>query len=85
MFFILLQTTGTASENAYIGKEKAKEAAFVHAGVDVTNVCGLEVDFDYEYGKMVYELELESAEYDYEINGADGKILDYDVELENRN
>ena len=67
MFFILLQTTGTASENAYIGKEKAKEAAFVHAGVDVTNVCGLEVDFDYE------------------INGADGKILDYDVELENRN
>ena len=77
-------STGKASDSAYIGAEKAKEAAFKHAGVEAANVRGLEVDFDYEYGKMVYELDFASAEYeyDYSIDAKTGEVLYSHKELD---
>lgn len=70
-------TTGNANDSAYIGREKAKEVAFTHAGVTASEVRDLEVDFDYEYGKMVYEVEFASGEYeyDYSIDAENGEVL----------
>ena len=48
-----VQTSGKASDSAYIGAEAAKTAAFRHAGVSENQVSALEVDFDYEDGVMV--------------------------------
>ena len=70
-------TTGKANDSAYIGKDKAKEAAFTHAGVKESDVRELEIDIDYEYGAMVYEVDFASAEfeYDYSVNAKTGEIL----------
>lgn len=74
-----VQTTGKASDGAYIGVEAAKQAAYTHAGVTASQVSGLEVDFDYEGGVMVYEVEFVSGgvEYDCDVNAVTGAIVKY--------
>lgn len=69
--------TGKANDSAYIGKDKAKEAAFSNAGVKESDVRKLEIEIDYEYGAMVYEVDFASAEfeYDYSVNAKTGEIL----------
>jgi hypothetical protein len=70
-------TTGRASDRAYIGNDKAAEAAFRHAGVKSSDVSELEVDFDYEQGKMVYEVEFnaDGFEYEYDIDALSGDVV----------
>jgi len=72
----------SASENGYIGKEKAKDIAFKDAGVSSGNVYDLEVELDCDDGKLVYELEFKASgnEYEYEINAKDGKIVVREVD-----
>lgn len=75
-------STGTASDGAYIGVDAAKAAAFAHAGITEADVTGLEVDFDYEKGQMVYELEFwaNGVEYEYDVNAATGAIVKFEQE-----
>ncbi len=70
-------STGNAADSAYIGKEKAKEAAFAHAGVKEADVRELEVEMDYEHKTMVYELDFSSGEYEYDyvMDAKTGEIL----------
>ena len=77
-----VQTSGKASDNAYIGAEAAKKAAYQHAGVSAGQVKWTEVDFDYENGVMVYEVEFTAngVEYDYDVNAATGAIVKYSKE-----
>ena len=72
-----VQSSGTASETKYLGKEKALELVYVHAAVVVENVVDVEVDMDYEDGIMVYEIEFYSDgyEYEYKLNAITGEIL----------
>ena len=72
-----IQSSGQASDSAYIGVEAAKNAAFAHAGLDATQVTMGEVDFDYEDGRMVYELEFyaNGAEYEYDIDASTGAVV----------
>ena len=72
-----IQSSGQASDSAYIGVEAAKSAAFAHAGLDATQVTMGEVDFDYEDGRMVYELEFyaNGAEYEYDIDASTGAVV----------
>ena len=72
-----IQSSGQASDSAYIGVEAAKSAAFVHAGLDAAQVTMGEVDFDYEDGRMVYELEFyaNGAEYEYDIDASTGAVV----------
>ena len=72
-----IQSSGQASDSAYIGVEAAKSAAFAHAGLDAAQVTMGEVDFDYEDGRMVYELELyaNGAEYEYDIDASTGAVV----------
>ena len=72
-----IQSSGQASDSAYIGVEAAKSAAFAHAGLDASQVTMGEVDFDYEDGRMVYELEFyaNGAEYEYDIDASTGAVV----------
>lgn len=72
-----IQSSGQASDSAYIGVEAAKSAAFAHAGLDASQVTMGEVDFDYEDGRMVYEIEFyaNGAEYEYDIDASTGAVV----------
>lgn len=54
----------------------AKEAAD-HAGVTSGDVVFLEADYDYEDGRMVYEVEFfaGNTEYEYDVDAATGAIV----------
>ena len=77
-----IETTGSASEKAYIGKDAACDIAFAHAGVTADNVRKLETELDLDNGVMVYEVEFvcDGLEYDYEIEAKTGKIVKYSFE-----
>lgn len=70
-------SSGSASDKCYIGIEAAKQAALNHAGVEEADISGFEIDMDLENGVMVYEIEFETAEYEYEydINALDGTVV----------
>ncbi len=80
-----ITTSGSASQSAYIGLEAAKEAALKHAGVSASDATFVEAEYDYDDGRMVYEVEFYSGnkEYDYEIDAATGSIVGYDYDIEN--
>ena len=77
-----IQSSGQASDSAYIGVEAAKSAAFAHAGLDAAQATMGEVDFDYEDGRMVYELEFyaDGAEYEYDIDASTGAVVKFSQE-----
>lgn len=70
-------SSGTASDKRYIGNDAAKQAALTHAGVAEADIRGFEIDMDLENGVMVYEIEFETVEYEYEydINALDGAVV----------
>lgn len=80
-----VSTTGTTDASAYIGKDKAKAIALEDAGLTEAEVYDLDVDFDYEQGVLVYEVDFElgSVEYDYDIDATSGRILRSHVEDDN--
>ena len=45
------------NETTYIGKEAAKNIAFADAGVTANQVTALDVEFDFDDGKYLYEVE----------------------------
>lgn len=59
------------------GRNRAKASALKHAGLTESEVTHLETGMDYDYGKMVYEVDFESGayEYDYKINATTGEVL----------
>lgn len=67
-----------------IGAEAAKSAALKHAGVSASNATFVQVERDWDDGRLVYEVEFYAGgkEYDYEIAAADGKVLSYDYDAE---
>lgn len=82
-----IATTGTVSDSAYIGKEKAKSIALQDAGIAETEVTDLDIDFGYEYGVLVYEVDFDhgTTEYEYDINATTGEIVHSHREEEHNN
>jgi len=80
-----VETTGTASDKAYIGEKSAKEIALTHAGISESDIFKYEIEIDYDFGVLVYDVEFEITgfEYDYEINAVTGEILKSNKETEN--
>ncbi len=72
-----VDSVGQASDKAYIGSEHAKDIALEHAGIAATDVYDMEIEMDYEKGTMVYEVEFDTSEYeyDYDIHAVTGEIL----------
>ncbi len=76
-----IQASGEASEGTLIGRERALSIAYEAAQV-TPPVEELEIELDFEDGVMIYEIEFEyqGFEYEYEINGLDGEILEEEKE-----
>lgn len=72
-----ISAQGQASDKSYIGNDAALSAALTHAGLSRDAVKNIEIELDYEYGLMVYEVEFESgsAEYEYGIDARSGDII----------
>lgn len=80
-------SSGSSGSASDIGVEKAKDIAMDHARGQMTDSTSLKVvkaKSDIEHGKLVYEVELRCGhvEYDYEIDGTSGDILDWDVDYD---
>lgn len=82
-----ITTSGSASQSAYIGLEAAKEAALKHAGFSASDATFVEAEYDYDDGRMVYEVEfhVKGTEYDYEIDAQTGAVVKYKTEQNGTN
>lgn len=71
---------GNASDIGYVGSAAATVTALENAGLTRDEVEDLNVDMDYEDGRLVYEVEFRAGgyEYSYEIDASMGRILDFD-------
>ena len=80
-----VDSTGSASDKAYIGSEKAKSIALKHAGLSASEIAQFEWEMDFEHGVMVYDIEFvySGYEYDYEINARSGEVIQADRERDN--
>jgi len=78
------QRTGEPSEEAYIGTEKAIEAALRHANLSLSGVHNIEAEMEYEDGRMIYEVEFiyDGRKYEYEIDAKTAQIAEVSVEGE---
>lgn len=68
------------SGTMYIGMDQAKTIALNHAGLTASQVRFTHTRMGRENGVIVYKIEFRqgSVEYEYKINAATGRILDYE-------
>lgn len=78
------KTQSSQSGSGLIGVEKAKSIALQNAGLSASKVTFIHAYQDRDDGIYVYEIEFVSGglEYDYEIHGTTGTILDKDVDTD---
>ena len=69
--------SGSASDKAYIGGERALEIALAHGGIPKEEITTYKMDMDLEKGVMVYELEFQYGgyEYEYDVDAQTGEII----------
>ena len=81
-----IRSTGSASQSGYIGAESAKQIALAQAGVAESSLEYWTCDFDYEDGRMVYEVEFITADaaFEYDVDAATGEILKMEREERGR-
>ena len=74
---------GTAS-GASLTADQAKQIALQHAGVAEADASRMEIGFDYEHGRAVYEIEWKVGwtEYNYEIDANTGDVLSYERDMD---
>lgn len=65
-----------SSNNIYIGDLQAREIAYADAGVSANETTKLEVEFDFDDGKYLYEVEFRvgTTKYEYDIDALTGDI-----------
>ena len=75
--------TGEVNTTQYISKEEALAIALKDANTTKDKISKLEIEFDYERGRLTYEIEfyVGNVEYDYEIDALDQTIV---KEVENK-
>ena len=81
------QTNNTvAKENkgSKITLDEAKKIALNHANLTSKEVSFINAEADMDNGVEFYDIEFysDNKEYDYEISAADGKIIEYDYDVE---
>ena len=77
-----VEATGTASDKAYIGVEKATSIALTHANVAAADAKITEAKLDTEDGVMVYEIEFKAngLEYEYDIHAVSGEVVKFETD-----
>lgn len=75
-------TNSSAASSQDIGEAKAKAIALSAAGLTESQAGYIEISYDYEHARGVYEVDFRNGwtEYEYEIDAASGAILHSDVE-----
>lgn len=75
-----------STQKVEIGEKRAKEIALSHAGLSEHETVALFVTWDREDGRLCYEVEFYAGgyEYDYEIDGYSGAVLDWDKEKDEK-
>ena len=73
-----------AQPSGDIGAEAAKAAALAHAGVSEGQTTKMEVERDWDDGRLEYNVEFDvgRTEYEYTIDGATGAILEYEQDTD---
>lgn len=71
--------------NSKITIEEAKEIALKNSNLTSEEVSFIRANSEMDDGVEKYNIEFyhENKEYDYEINAADGQIIEYDYDVEN--
>ncbi len=82
-----LQQQGTSNNGSYLTKEEVLAQALSYFGLDASMVTEYEIEFDVEDGIFTYEVEIKTAQGDYEIdvNAVTGAILETDVDTNDDN
>ena len=75
--------TGQIARSNAISEEEAINFACVDAGVSPENIEMKWIEFDFDYGKFVYEIEFiaNGMEYDYSIDSSTGKVVEKSMEI----
>lgn len=70
------------ANSSVITREEALEIALSHAGYEKEDTLYTEVTKDFDDNKEIYDVEFRVGfvEYNYEINVANGKIIDFDID-----
>ena len=72
-------STGNTSGGSanYIGEDAALSAALTHAGLSASDISRQKVQFDFDDGYAIYEIEFRSGryEYEYEIDAVSGQVV----------
>lgn len=79
-----INISGKASTKSYITKDNAKNIALADAGVNDSSIREYEIELDYEYGKMIYEISFDfnGKEFEYEIDAITGDILNNETDID---
>lgn len=77
-----INSSGVASDKAYINAATAEAKAFAFAGISSNDAKNLETELEAERGTMVYEVEFKANGKEYEIlvNALTGEIFDSFIE-----
>lgn len=73
-----VETDGQANAaNNYISAQEALTAALKALGVERSSVRDIDVELEYKFGQVFYEVDFESGQYDYEyrVDPNNGTIL----------
>ena len=76
------RTQATTEDVTRIGIDKAKQIAVSHAGIALSEAAFQKAKLEKDNGRTEYEIEFyhEGIEYDYTVDAASGKILEYDID-----
>ena len=79
-------TTVAKTTASTISRDKAKQIALSHAGVNSADIFDFEIELDRERGKLVYEISFDTRqkEYEYEILASTGEVLRSHSERQDR-
>ncbi len=82
-----LDINGNVSNAGFISVEQVIDSALNGAGLLNVTLTEADIDYDYENGKMVYEVEFntEGTEYDITVDALTGEIIEIKSELESDN
>ena len=77
-----VESRGQASSAGTIGQQRAKEIAFERAGASEADATWLNIELDYDDGRLVYEIDFVygGTEYETEIDATTGDILGFESE-----
>lgn len=66
----------------FISKSEVKEVVIEHAGIKMEDVKKWSIDFEYEDGMFIYEVDVvfDNQEYEYEINAKSGEVILYKLD-----